>query len=431
MYDKITTIQKSNIERLTEILKKHNGALLWETVGCGKTRQALKTAQQLHEQGHIDKIIIICPKTLLIKKTWEEEMRNIQVQIPFEVYNYEQAKKIDRQQQRSLIILDEAHKIKNPRAKMSLYIYSINKGYTLAITGTPMKTSPEDLFGILKGTFSWDILKTLGIENFTKYKKKCCVYDYINIGNTMFGRRIPRINHERHTKFLHELVAKLKTDFGIIKEKGMKEEIHKTLPKKTSHQIDVKIDYSEEEKQEKQRILVSLNLAEYQDDTRALNDTKVQYCRLRQIIGVRKATQSIPIINKLHEKHKHLIVFTHHQEALEALRAGGLADEKIDGQTKSKDRERILREFDESENGTLLATIGTCNTGLTLVNCNAIVFVETSYSPAEMEQAEARIYRIGQKTAVHIYTIHDPDNDIEERIRTLVSLKDKSIKKII
>lgn len=48
-----------------------------------------------------------------------------------------------------LIILDEAHLIRNPNNKMTKTIFSLNAKYRLALTGTPLQNRLDDVWSIM------------------------------------------------------------------------------------------------------------------------------------------------------------------------------------------------------------------------------------------------------------------------------------------
>lgn len=61
--------------------------------------------------------------------------------------------------------------------------------------------------------------------------------------------------------------------------------------------------------------------------------------------------------------------------------------------------------------------------GLDLSVANYVVFVETSFTPAEHKQAENRIHRIGQKAISNIYRVL-AEHPVEQRLLEVCGLKE-------
>lgn len=53
----------------------------------------------------------------------------------------------------------------------------------------------------------------------------------------------------------------------------------------------------------------------------------------------------------------------------------------------------------------LLASIQKLSTGVTITEANTCIFLDTPYRDADFQQAQDRIYRIGQDTEVFIYVL--------------------------
>lgn len=71
----------------------------------------------------------------------------------------------------------------------------------------------------------------------------------------------------------------------------------------------------------------------------------------------------------------------------------------------------------------MIGTIGAMGTGLTLTAANTVIFLDKPWNPANMEQAEDRVHRIGTTRSVNIITLVAKDT-IDERIEELLEAKD-------
>jgi SNF2 family DNA or RNA helicase len=68
------------------------------------------------------------------------------------------------------------------------------------------------------------------------------------------------------------------------------------------------------------------------------------------------------------------------------------------------------------------------STGFTLTATNRVVFNDLSWCPADNEQAEKRIHRIGQTK--DCYVVHIVSQGIDRKIAQVLQEKQKTIKKV-
>lgn len=82
------------------------------------------------------------------------------------------------------------------------------------------------------------------------------------------------------------------------------------------------------------------------------------------------------------------------------LSASGLTCEMITGETKKRDRSKIVKRFQAGEIQVIVASIRACGTGLTMTAASTAILHERDWTPGGNEQAEGRIHRIGQEESV-------------------------------
>lgn len=164
------------------------GGLLGDLMGLGKTIEALAISGKFKEEGKVKRCLIVCPATL--KMQWGQEIerfthedyiiidgdRNKRAKkyqkardenIMYTIVNYEllfqrmttgtnkAGKKIKGEyldvswingNEYDMIILDEAHRMKNPDTKTSTAIREIQPAYRLLMTGTPIEKDLQNIF---------------------------------------------------------------------------------------------------------------------------------------------------------------------------------------------------------------------------------------------------------------------------------------------
>ena len=143
--NKLRDYQKEDVQFILK--KKHVG--LFNEMRTGKTATALSAAEQI--QG---RVLIICPCCIL--PVWKTEINKWCTEKDrYTLINYEQIrtkpKLVDEfiKQKFDMIIIDEAHKIKNRKSKTRLAVNRLHAEYQVALTGTPSTNEPWDIWAIL------------------------------------------------------------------------------------------------------------------------------------------------------------------------------------------------------------------------------------------------------------------------------------------
>ena len=105
-----------------------------------------------------------------------------------------------------------------------------------------------------------------------------------------------------------------------------------------------------------------------------------------------------------------MLIFAHHIAVLDGLedaaRAHNIRYIRIDGSVSSVNRALAVRDFQTSSpNERIIAILAltAAGQGLTLTAASTVVFVELSWVPGAMVQAEDRVHRIGQHSACNIH----------------------------
>ena len=149
--------QQTGAARLTGILRIWDVALLTDATGTGKTRIALDVARD--HQG----VCILVPAAL--KKQWERESSEAGVH-PVHITTHEHLSNGGSLPSSQLIIVDEAHRFRNPQTRRyaSLAEQSIDCKLLL-ITATPVVNEPADLASILRLKLPDSALSFLGVPS--------------------------------------------------------------------------------------------------------------------------------------------------------------------------------------------------------------------------------------------------------------------------
>src|SRR5581483_457240 len=153
-------------------LMPRHAALLADEMGLGTTAQVILALRLLLHAGLIRRVLIICPKPLVLN--WSRELRTWAEDVPFEVIggdlkvrqvqwlasrspvkvvNYELLTRDadlvhDDRIHFDVVVLDEAQRIKNRDAKTARVVRGIARDRSWAMTGTPIENRSEDLVSI-------------------------------------------------------------------------------------------------------------------------------------------------------------------------------------------------------------------------------------------------------------------------------------------
>nr|DAD19846.1 TPA_asm: hypothetical protein HUJ06_021309 [Nelumbo nucifera] len=109
------------------------------------------------------------------------------------------------------------------------------------------------------------------------------------------------------------------------------------------------------------------------------------------------------------------------------LRKKGIGFLRFDGKLSQKQRERVLREFSETnERRVLLMSLKAGGVGLNLTAASNVFLMDPWWNPAVEEQAIMRIHRIGQKRRVCVRRFIVKDT-VEERLQQVQARKQRMI----
>lgn len=302
------------------------------------------------------------------------------------------------------LIVDEAHRLANGGArglkvpKFYKALLTIQASYKLELTGSVMTNGPEDLFGQVHLLFP------------KRYKSRWKDWNnrFLRYISGVHGEICVGVKPEAKEEFRHELGT-----WMMVRYKAD----HLDLPEKIMQ--DVYVDLTPAQRKvydEMERTFV----AELPDGELVLTTAVIaQLTKLRQIasgldllgedfVDSSKLDLAMDLIQDTLPRPT--VVFCWHRAAVTALcnrlTEAGIECAGITGSTKHSDRADIIKEFQEGHRiKVLVATISTLGEGVTLHASSDVIFVESSWSPTDMEQAADRVHRIGQEHPVTITRI--------------------------
>lgn len=429
--------QKAGID----FASKRNNVLIGDEMGLGKTIQAIGV---INIDDTVSKVLIVCPASL--KLNWKRECKKWLVrdngvaiipngaewfmpqlvEVSIVIINYELVKKHERRIRAvewDMIVADEAHYLKNPKAQRTKALLGGGQGRGkpkiepiqsrrfLALTGTPIPNRPIEIF---------PVVNRISPETFPSYwafGKKFCG------GKTGFGGSLDMSGASN----LEELQRLLRGSGGMVRR--LKKNVLSELPDKVRQIIELpptaelkrKLDEQTriwtlhddtiaQLKAKKMMAEVNEDLEEFRDIARDLK-AGISVCfsdmsRIRAQIALLKAPYVIQHLkDTLNDTHK-LVVMCYHRallaEMMKSLAKGGFPAVTLHGGITDKEaRQKAVDQFQEDQNiRVFVGTIKAAGVGITLHASSTVTFAEQDWTPGVMEQAEDRLHRIGQENSV-------------------------------
>lgn len=306
------------------------------------------------------------------------------------------------------IIADEVQYIAEPETIRSRAVQQIcdNKAKKIFLSGTPYETRTSQFFTCL------NILNKKLFPSRWAYLMRYC--DPIK---TYFGWQFNGLSNadELHQKISRFMIRRLKKD------------VLTQLPPK--NRIIVPMAVSERERKQYNDVDADFLDAISRGETNALQ----RLAQLKQASFEAKRNAVLQWIKDYLQINDKLVVFVYHKATfdfmLDTFKGVSVG---INGGTKVEDRQKNIDRFQNDEKIKLfVGQIKACGAGITLTASKATCFIEFGQTCVEVEQAEDRVHRIGQKadsvTAYYLILEDSIDCDIMETLNA----HNKDMKKVL
>ncbi len=218
---KAYSYQVEAIAQAVRIVNTHNGVILADVVGLGKSVIAVAVAKRLGTRG-----IVIAPPHLIGDEGenygWKKYLADFGLH-DWRVFSVgklrEALEYVEKHQDVQTVIVDEAHRFRNENTKSYTYLQQICSGKkVLLLSATPFNNRPSDIFAMLKlftipkkSTIVFDEDLERKFEEFEgSFRKLSYIKTYWNSSN--------KSNRERARKYYKELFKEDKIDINKVKE---------------------------------------------------------------------------------------------------------------------------------------------------------------------------------------------------------------------
>lgn len=461
--------QKAGVHFLLEA----GSAILADEMGTGKTVQTLETLRQMHKHDEALPALIICPNSM--KGTWAREAGTwfpeavpiviagtaIQRKKLFAaaaknpkalvIINFESVRSHSRlagygsealkgcmscvksgyvgvkesqceMHPRELntipfkvSVVDEAHRIKDPKAKQTRAIWAvggkIQRRY--ALTGTPVASDPSDLWSILH------YVHPLEFPFKSKFVDRYCLSTY----NAFGGMDIVGINPPAKEEFFKILDPRFRRTPKALVLKQLPQKVRQRRP--ISMTDKQKKAYTELDKNLVTRLEDGSLLIAKSDLTAAIRLLQFSSAYMEEGEPKKvkvvdkwtgevtyewrptwKMTDTSPKLDAMEEiinemAGRPIAICAEHSQLIDLaeqrLIKSGITYGKITGDVKQWERDIMLRDFQAGKLQVMIFTIKAGGVGLTMTAADTILFLQRSWSMIDNKQAEDRVHRIGSE----------------------------------
>ena len=378
----------------TKYIIHQQDVLLGDEMGLGKTVQAIAAMVDLRNVGATH-FMVVCPASVL--PNWMKEITEksdipaVKLHGPNRiaalsewmerggaaVTTYETTSSLDLDEDfmMDLIVVDEAHYIKNPEALRTISVRKLcrQSRRRLFMTGTALENRVEEMISLVN---------TLQPDTAAQLQ------------NIAFMASAPQFR---------QLAAP-------VYYRRKREEVLTELPELIESKEWCSLSPEEEEVYEK--TILSRNFA-------AIRQVSWNVPDLRDSS---KARRMLEIIEEAADDGRKVIVFSFFLNTLR--KAAALLGERcvgpITGSVPPARRQQILDEFEKAPEGTvLLSQIQSGGTGLNIQAASVVILCEPQFKPSIENQAISRAYRMGQARNVLVYRLLCEDTADEKLIRLL------------
>lgn len=295
----------------------------------------------------------------------------------------------------SACIFDEAQKIKNPNAQVTVAALAMNIDFALLMTGTPVENRAADLWSLLErvepGMF--ETLREFSKKHESNDKDAKLALEELNHALT-HGNGVPQLMLRRlkkdhitglPTKHVHERIVEMPPSQAVQYENVVKR--GRNTDEAMLHTL--------------QR-LRSISLHPEAPGNSSDEEYISQSARL---------SETFSILQEISKSDQKALIFVESREMqgflISALRRYFQLPEDvlvINGQVPGKTRQARVDIFQNRKGfDVMLLSPRAGGVGLTLTAANHVIHLSRWWNPAVEDQCTDRVFRIGQKQPVHIY----------------------------
>lgn len=350
---------------------------------------------------------------------------------------------------KSLIIIDEAHKLSNNTSDRYKIIKDlINKSNPHSIylsTGTPITNDPANYFNLLSllndpltidREFYYmrycDAFK-MPINEQQKQKKQQLTQEFLNSHNknTWYDLTVEEkksLNDIINKRVIQKIIPKggknleeLKMQTAHIYLRRTKDDIGDLPPKYIHERV---FELNKEQMAEYKKLWDEYEAAKLEEDSsKELNKELIEGGLYRKYLSNQMVPNTIKLAEKCLARGEKIVIACCYDDELYTLR-DYFKDKCViyNGKMSLKEKDEAIKKFNSDPNVMIfIGNIIAAGVGITLTSSRVVIFNNFSYVPGDNSQFQDRVHRIGQTRDVHIFYQFFKDTQYEKMWNTVLS----------
>lgn len=350
---------------------------------------------------------------------------------------------------KSLIIIDEAHKLSNNTSDRYKIIKDlINKSNPHSIylsTGTPITNDPANYFNLLSllndpltidREFYYmrycDAFK-MPINEQQKQKKQQLTQEFLNSHNknTWYDLTVEEkksLNDIINKRVIQKIIPKggknleeLKMQTAHVYLRRTKDDIGDLPPKYIHERV---FELNKEQMAEYKKLWDEYEAAKLEEDSsKELNKELIEGGIYRKYLSNQMVPNTIKLAEKCLARGEKIVIACCYDDELYTLR-DYFKDKCViyNGKMSLKEKDEAIKKFNSDPNVMIfIGNIIAAGVGITLTSSRVVIFNNFSYVPGDNSQFQDRVHRIGQTRDVHIFYQFFKDTQYEKMWNTVLS----------
>lgn len=451
--------QQAGLSWMVSLYNNKLNGILADEMGLGKTIQTIALLCHIMEyKQNYGPFLIVVPLTTLSnwvlefnkwapsikkvvfkgdptqRKQLSHLLKNSKWNVCLTTYEYVLKDKSDLNRfQWQYIIVDEGHKMKNPKSKFAQTLGQIySSEYRLLLTGTPLQNNLQELWSLLNFLLP-DVFHSC--DDFEKWFK---------MPLKKFGASEKDIDLSEENKLL--LIHRFHQVLRPFLLRRVKKEVESELPSKVEYIIKVelsawqKVIYNQIDENQ----CLALDPSHGRVGKKALMNMMMQKRKIcdhpylffdgdfnidEDLIRASGKFEVLDrILPKLIRGGHRILIFTQMTRLMDILEVyfehRRVRVLRLDGTTKHEDRVDRIDIFNRpnSEYSIFILSTRAGGVGLNLQSADTVIFIDSDWNPQMDRQAQDRVHRIGQKKEVRVFRLVT-NTETEETILTKAYLK--------
>ncbi len=371
--------------------------LLGDEMGLGKTVQAIAAMAHLYAREPWSFFLVVCPASVLVNwcrevrsfsdmpvflihgSTMEEDLAKWEAAGGIAVTNYESmetvAGQIDNRMKLSMLVIDEAHYVKNPEAQRTKHVSRIldEAERICMMTGTPLENHVGEMCALIR------LIRPDLSEQIEKMANLSRVPEFREVLSPVYLRRT-------------------------------RDQVLSELPP-----IEEEDQWCDMTPEDRSAYITAL------EEESFMQLRRVSFLQ-EDLSRSAKAVRLLQICRQATQEGRQVLIYSYFRETVAKVAdlLGTACAGVITGDVPPEKRQLLIDRFaDSGEGSALVCQIQAGGTGLNIQCASIVIFCEPQVKPSLEAQALSRVYRMGQVRNVLVYRLLCEDTVDEAMVRRL------------